>query len=291
MIKRILQEPLLHFLLIGAGLFLVYGSLPDRDAARRPERIVISQGLIDHLATGFARTWQRPPTPEELAGLIGERVREEVYCREAMALGLDQDDTVIRRRLRQKMEFISDDIAAQAEPTDEQLIAYLSDHAAAFRTEPRLTFRHVFLNPAERGEALERDAEQLVALLNHPGTDPSNHGDPFLLEHEFTDAPLSDVAKQFGGAFADALLELTPGRWQGPVESGYGVHLVLVTHQTAGRDPDLAEVRDLVRREWANARRMEINDRMYQQLRSRYTVMIEGMEAPSDPPTLPDTAP
>jgi hypothetical protein len=215
-----------------------------------------------------------------LQGLVRDRVRDEVYCREAMALGLDKDDTVIRRRLRQKMEFVSDDIAAQTEPTDADLIAYLQAHPDAFRVEQRFTFRQVYLNPEKHGAHLARDTAQLLTQLNRAGgkADVSALGDSFLLEHTFTAAPASEVAKQFGEHFAAQLGELAPGQWQGPVESGYGVHLVLVSERTEGHLPALAEVRDAVRREWANARQMEANEKLYEAMLRRYAVIIASPE-------------
>ena len=213
-------------------------------------------------------------------GLVRDRVREEVYCREAKALGLDQDDTIIRRRLRQKMEFISDDIAAQAEPTDAELTAYLQAHPDSFRVGPRFTFQQVYLNPAKHGENRARDAAQLLAQLNQAGNNAAaaQLGDSLMLEHQFVDLPAGEVAKQFGEKFAARLAELAPGQWQGPVESGYGVHLVLVSERTEGRLPALAEVRDAVRRDWENAQRLEMNDKFYQELLKRYTLTIEGLE-------------
>jgi PPIC-type PPIASE domain len=274
--KRLLKEPLLHFLVLGAAIFAVYHWLPTHSSSELGN-IVITQGQTEHLATAFAKSWQRPPTQEELAGLVRDRVREEVYCREAMALGLDSDDSVIRRRLRQKMEFVSDDIATQSEPSDADLNAYLQAHADSFRLEPRFTFRQVYLNPEKHRENLARDAAQLLAQLNQAGkkVDVSALGDSFLLEHTFESVPGSEVAKQFGEKFAEKLNELSSGQWQGPVESGYGVHLVFIEERTKGRMPELAEVRDAVQREWANARRLESNEKFYRGLLKHYTVTIE----------------
>ena len=278
--KRILREPLLHFLLLGAGLFIAYGVTQKPGVLSDSGAIVVTMGQVENLAASFAKRWQREPTPEELAGLGRDRVREEVYCREAKALGLDQDDTVIRRRLRQKMEFISDDIAAQTEPSDAELSAYLEAHPDSFRVEPRFTFRQVYLNPAKHGENLARDAAQLLAQLNQASiqSDAAQLGDSLMLEHQFAAASASEIGNQFGEKFAAKLPELTPGQWQGPIESGYGVHLVWVSERTEGRLPALAEVRDAVRREWDNARRLEANDRFYQELLKRYTVTIEGLD-------------
>ena len=279
--KRILKEPLLHFLLLGAGLFLAYGMLAKPGRDRAPGQIVVTAGKIEHLATGFAKTWQRPPTDAELKGLVDDWVREEIATREAIAMGLDQDDTVIRRRLRQKLEFVSDDIAAQTEPTDADLNAYLQAHPDMFRVEPRFTFSQVYLNPAQHGDNLARDSAQLLAQLSHAGNqaDLATLGDSFLLEHDYTAVPAGEIAKQFGDEFSAKLGGLPTGAWQGPIESGYGVHLVLIRERTAGRLPALAEVRAAVRREWDNARRLEGNAKFYQELFKRYTVTIEQPEA------------
>ena len=274
--KRILSEPLLHFLLLGTVIFAAFGFVSKR-GSNEPGKIVISEGQIAAMAEGFARTWRRPPTRDELEGLIKDRVQEEVYCREAMALGLDKEDTVIRRRLRQKMEFVSDDIAALAEPSDEELSTYLKAHAETFGVQRQFTFSQVYLNPERHGENLARDTAQVLTQLRQAGdeADLSQLGDSFLLEHKFHSLPASEVVKQFGEKFAAKLGELSLGQWQGPVESGYGAHLVRVSERTEGRMPELAEVRDAVRREWANARRLETNEKFYQELLKRYVVTIE----------------
>jgi parvulin-like peptidyl-prolyl cis-trans isomerase-like protein len=274
--KKILYEPLLHFLLLGAAIFVAYGLVSKR-ISDEPGKIVISQGQIASIVVGFTRTWQRPPTSEELEGLIRDRVREEVYCREALALGLDKDDIIICRRLRQKMEFVTDDVVARAQPTDEELNAYLQAHPDPFRVQRQCTFSQVYLNPEKHGENLARDTAQLLAQLNQAGgkADVSALGDSFLLEHTFAAAPGSEIAKQFGEKFAAQLDELAPGQWQGPVESGYGVHLVFVSERTEGRLPALAEVRDAVCREWVNARRLEANEKLYKAMLKRYVVTIE----------------
>ncbi len=277
--KRLFKEPLVHFLVLGALLFAGYGLL-NRNGAPAPGRVVVSQGQLASMRAAFTRTWQRPPSREEWEGLIRDRVREEVYCREALALGLDKDDIIIRRRLRQKMEFVTDDVVAQAEPDEAELAEFLARHPDRFRVEPRFTFRQVYLNPAKHGENLARDTAQLLAQLNQAGGNAgfAALGDSFLLEHQFAAVPASEVAKQFGEDFAAKLAGIAPGQWQGPVESGYGVHLVFVSERTEGQLPALADVRDAVRREWDNARRLEANEKFYQELLKRYTVTIENPE-------------
>jgi hypothetical protein len=271
---KILREPLLHFLLLGAAIFGAY-RLRSNAHATQPGNIVVTEGRIEALVAAFTRTWQRPPTASEREGLIRDYIREEVYVREAIALGLDQDDIVIRRRLRQKLEFVSEDLTAQAEPTDGQLSAYLTAHPDAFRVEPRYTFRQVFLDPHRRGDQLSHDAAHLLTRLRQAGTDPDTLGDTSLLDLRFEALPASLVAQQFGDQFAAALSELSIGQWRGPVASTYGAHLVLVDDRTDGRVPGLEEVRAVVHRDWANAQRTDASEKYYQALLRRYTVTVE----------------
>jgi hypothetical protein len=278
--KRLLQEPLVHFLLLGFVLFMARGRMSE-PGADEPGKITITQGQIESLVTGFTRTWQRPPSPDEFASLVRDRVHEEVYYREALALGLDRDDFVIRRRLRQKLEFVSEDLAAAAEPSDAELQAYLTAHPATFAAEPRFSFRQVFLDPQRHGVDLTRDAEGLLAGLNQAGAeaDLADLGDPILLEHEYHDASARDVASLFGETFAAALGQLAPDQWHGPVESGYGVHLVFLSERTEGGPLPLDDVREAVRREWTNARRSEAAAQFYETLVRKYAVTIEAPSA------------
>lgn len=275
--KKLLREPLLHFLLLGAAIFAAYGLLPKR-VGDEPAKIIITQGQIASTIVGFARTWQRPPTPEELEGLIRDRVREEVYYREALALGLDKDDTIVRRRLRQKLEFLTDDLALQAPPTEAELTAFLKAHGERFGAKRRWTFSHVYLSPSKHGESLAEDAAQALARLVRSGGDAdlSAEGDPFPLAHDFASAPASEIASLFGEPFAKRLATLPPGQWQGPIESGYGMHLVFIREITEGGMPALADVREAVTREWADARRQEANEKRYEAMLKGYTVVIEN---------------
>ena len=279
LMKNLVREPLVHFLLLGALIFGVFKLISSETI--EPGKILITQGRIESLETAFSRTWRRPPTASELEELILDHVREEVFAREAVALGLDKDDTIIRRRLRQKLEFVSEDVAAHADPNDEQLRAYLKEHADAFRGDRRFTFRQVYLNPQQRGANLRRDTAQVLAQLRRSGgqTDISTLGDSFMLENEFKEVAAAEVVKQFGEQFAAKLGEIPVGQWQGPIESGFGVHLVSMTERTDGSMPALEDVRPAVRREWINARRLEANEKFYRTLLQRYTVTIERPEA------------
>jgi len=274
--NKFAREPLLHFLLLGAAIFVAY-SLLSKGAGDEPGKIVVTQGQLASMMESFALVRQRPPTREEWEGLIRERVRQEVYYREALTLGLDKDDIIIRRRLQQKMEFVSDDIAAQAPPTDADLNAYLQAHPDTFRVEQKFTFRQLYLDPEKHGENLAHDTAQLLAKLNEPGGDTgfAAMADPFMLDNDFTAEPAGEIAKLFGEAFAATLGGLSLSQWQGPVESAYGVHLVFVSERPEGRVPPLGEIRDAVRREWESARRLEAKETFYQELLKHYTVTIE----------------
>jgi hypothetical protein len=268
-----LREPLLHFFALGAAVFALAALVQERPDAE-VGRIVVTQGQIEHLATAFARTWQRPPTASELDRLIDEHVREEISYREATALGLDRDDTIVRRRMRQKLEFITEDVAVLA-PSEAELETHLRLHADAFRAEPRLSFRHVYVSPELRGDQAERDARALLARLGGASSDDAVHGDPLMVPDALELAPQSEITRHFGEAFAARVVDVEPGRWAGPIESGYGWHLVFVRERVPGRMPELAEIRAAVEREWLAARRKEVVEAAYRTMRERYTVVIE----------------
>ena len=273
-LPKVLREPLLHFVVLGAGLFLLFGVVGE-SADERPDRIVVSAAKVENLAELFERTWRRPPTQDELDGLIEDHLKEEILYREALALGLERDDSVVRRRLRQKMEFISEDLAQSAEPTADELQAFLAERADRFREPSRISFAQVYLSPDRRGGDVWSDAERALVALNTGKPDPAAAGDPFLLEQDYRDLAAPDLERLFGGAFAAQVAELPVGRWSGPVGSGYGLHLVLVRERTAARLPDLAEVRDAVANEWDAVRREEANRAFYQALRANYEVTVE----------------
>lgn len=271
---KLLREPLLHFAILGAAVFAA-STLLDRHADGAPRRIVVTRAQIAQLAADFARFHRHAPSPQEQQGLIRDYIHEEVSYREAVALGLDREDPVIRQRLRQKMEFVFDDVAALAEPTDGQLDAYLKQHPDAFRVETRVTFEQIYLDPQRRSAHLAHDAVDLLAQLNGGQVDAARLGDSFLLEHRFDSIPSSEVAKLFGESFASALDQLPLGRWEGPIQSGYGTHLVLVRERTPGGVWALSEIHDAVRREWINAERQKTNDKLYTGLLTRYSVTVE----------------
>jgi hypothetical protein len=277
----LLREPLLQFLVLGATLFGLF-HLVDRKKAETPERIVISSARIANLADGFTRTWQRPPGKEELQDLVDDYIRDEVFYREGRAAGLDRDDVIIRRRVRQKMEFLAEDISAP-EPSEEQLAAYLTANPERFRTEDRLTFHQVFLSTTRRASTMDSDSKGLAAILVRAdaGLDTRALGDPFLLGEEFHAVSQNNVASIFGDGFAKRIFVMERGRWQGPVASSFGQHFVYISDRAPGSLPPVDAVREAVRREWSNARRLEAEQKLYGSLRERYDIVVETTPAKS----------
>jgi hypothetical protein len=275
---RIIRDPLFHFLLLGAVIFAIFGVAEQRHTDK-PGEIVVTQGTIENLVTGFTRTWQRPPAEEELGGLVRDYIREEAAYREALAIGLDRDDVIVRRRLQQKLEFLSDDQSARMEPSDNDLQAFLEVHPKLFEREAMFSFHQIYLDPQIHRANLRRDESRLLNLLQKvtEQPDPAALGDPFLLPQIFQDISFSEVKKTFGEQFASALSALPVGQWRGPVSSSYGEHFVILSHRDADYLPSLAEVRNQVRREWLDAKRVEATKRFYDGLLRHYAVRIEPL--------------
>ncbi|APO77927.1 rotamase superfamily PPIASE domain-containing protein (plasmid) [Rhizobium etli 8C-3] len=271
-----MREPLVHFLLLALLIFAGYGLL-GADAKDKPDRIIVTAPKIEQMATVFAKTWQRPPTAEELKGLIDEYVKEEILVRQALELGLDRDDTVVRRRLRQKMEFLSTADAEALTATDAELDFYLKANAAMFEIDPMLAFQQVFLNPRRRGETIAQDAASVLeVLLTDPATDHALLADPTLLPPNLPLSGKTPISQTFGVEFVEELDKAPLGQWTGPVASGFGLHLIRVSERVPGRLPALDEVRDAVAREWTNAKRKELEDQRFANLLKRYVVNIES---------------
>jgi len=279
-VKRLLREPVFHFVLLGALLFAYYEWTGGGGPGSR--RITVTPGLVQHLAAGFYRTWQRPPTPAELKGLVDDHVKEEIATREAMAMGLDRDDAVIRRRLRQKLEFLTEDEAAQNPPTEAELRAWLEAHPESFARDAQVSFRQVYLNPGQGGPGGKGEAKRLLSRLRASGEDVDTRklGDWTLLPAEVPLSQLRDIARDFGEVFANALDTLATHTWTGPVTSSFGVHFVYIRERVPGVRPTLDEVRPLVEREVTSERRKKKLDDQYQELLKKYDVVIDFPREP-----------
>lgn len=277
MILKWLREPLLHFLVLGAALFGLY-QLATPPAGPGDDEIVVTTGQIDHIVEVFSKVRFRAPTTYELQNLIDEHILEEVVYREAMNMGLDEDDTIIRRRLRQKLEFLVDDFAT-AQPDDDQLLEFLKDNPDLFREDALLSFEHVVFT----GDGEARAATLLAELRSGAEVDLLVETDSSLLPGEFLDASEREVSALFGDAFVEGLLEAEVGGWSGPVGSSVGTHVVNVRDRTESRVPALAEIRDSVAREWVAYRRRTAQETFFDQLRSQYEITVELDEWLNDP--------
>lgn len=278
-LRRVLGEPFVHFLAIGAAIFIAYTAINQRNDAPQEETIIVSAGRIGQILEVFSRTWQRPPTPEEARGLIDAYVKEEVFYREGRKLGLDDNDTVFRRRLQQKMEFLMEPSAAELTPGEGELEAFLEANREAFRIPQQLAFEQVYFSPEQRGAAATADAaEALERLRAGDVSDPAELGDPIMLPQRMPLTPADRIELNFGGAFAAGLTDAPVGEWVGPVRSGFGLHLVKVDEREETRDPPLPEVIGVVTRKWEDKRRREIADERYAEMRERYEVVVEMPE-------------
>ena len=270
-IKHILREPLTHFVLIGALFFVIY-YLNQQPQNRPANQIVVTAEHLAQMQAQFKRTWMRSPTEEELKGLIDSFVEDEIYYREALAMGLDQNDPQVRRRMRMKLQFILEDFSDVLVADDQALTTFMESNDEMFRQDPRFSFYQVYINPARHPDP-EDEAERLLDLLIG-GSQPDLLGDSTMLNHNYQSLRTRDIARSFGREFADNITALTPGNWSGPVQSRLGLHLVFIYDFQQGRQPGLDEIRPLVEREYMVQRREEIQKQASRALREKYEVVL-----------------
>ncbi|MEX0283144.1 MAG: peptidyl-prolyl cis-trans isomerase [Paracoccaceae bacterium] len=270
MARPLLREPLLHFLIAGAFLFAGYLYLnPTSEVA--PDEIVVTAVDIETMAQAFEASWRRAPTEDEQQALVESFIREEVLVREAEALGLDRDDAIIRQRLRQKMDFLLSSGANALTPTDEDLTTFLTENADRFEVRGQIAFDQVYLGQS----VVLEDVDAAKAALQS-GADANTIGQQTLLPATLPLSHPISIDSTFGAGFAGNLLNLPMGDWAGPVISGYGVHVVRVTERTDPTLPPLGEIRDKVEAGWRDQRAGELAEALFEELRSRYTIQIEG---------------
>ena len=290
---KLLREPLLHFLFIGAAIYLLYGAVAEPVREETDKTIVVSAGEVEWMQTRWQKRWNRPPTPEELDGLIQQYIRETVLYREALTMGLNQHDQVIRRRLAQKLEFLAKDLVALTPPTDEELLTYFDAHQDRYQEPARYTFTQVFIDPDKRVNTTLTDAEAIKAALiaSDDAIEAAGAlGDDFMLQSYYPEKDPLEIRKLFGSGFADSLVELSPGQWHGPVLSGYGTHVVYVSSVSDPPPPVFSELRERVVEEWTAERSEELNERFYANLRESYTIVIESPAVAEEGVSVPGEA-
>jgi peptidyl-prolyl cis-trans isomerase C len=282
-LKRWLREPLLHFLLLGTALFGVYGyTHRGRGGVESSRQIVLSLDELRQMDMYFESQWHRQPTPTEFQAMVEDKVREEVLYREALAMGLDKDDTIVKRRMAQKMQFLAEDVAAAHEPSTAELKAWFEKNSGKFALPSRYSFRHLYFSPDKRGKNAQEDAAKALAKIAGQPEDSklaASSGDSFMFQDYYGDRTPEAIAKEFGPQFAVALEKLKPGSWQGPIESGYGWHLVYVDTVIPGRIPAFEEMEPDVKTAWLGEQRQQAWQKAYKEMRAKYTVLLP---APSD---------
>ena len=273
--KKWHKEPLLHFLIIGALIFVLFSILNRDETSVSNNKIVVTATEIELLGDNWSKKWNRPPTERELMGLVDSYIKEEVYYREALALGLDQNDTILRRRLMQKMEFLSNDLAELNTPDESALNKYFLDNQEKYELPAQVSFTHIYFSLDKRGAKAFEDAKNVLSELNTLRA--SEKGDSFMLQYDFVQETPFEVERLFGKGFAEELFTLGINTWQGPIESGYGLHLVRVSEKVDSRMPELASVIDKVRTDLMFERRQKMNKEIYEKFKERYEIVVEDM--------------
>jgi len=281
-VKRFFKEPLVQFLLMGGCIYAVFAlfGTPEEDPG---ENLVhVDAARIEGMISQWESSRQRPPTRQEMQGLIDSYVKEEVLFRQAVSMGLNENDPTTRRRMAQKLEFLTSDLASAVQPAEGQLEQYYADNEATYRVADEMTFIQVFFNPDDRKDATIEDAKaELVKLkaVGKPDLATLEVGDRSMIKRHFASADQADIARQMGGGFAEAVIKLEPGQWHGPVLSGYGVHLVYVFEVKKGAVPELATVKDKVLQRWSDEQREQFNINFLESLKARFEIVIDELPA------------
>ena len=282
-IKALARAPLIHFLLIGAAIYALYGIIGGNEDGGNERTVTVTAGDTQALTDQWIRLWSRPPTKDELAGVIRDHVRVQILYREAVAMGLDAGDTVIERRLAQKMEFLAQSLFTPEEPSDDELKIWYAANQDRFKQPDLYTITHIFFNPEKREATTFDDAratlEELKSLDGLP-SDYHDYGDRFMLQNFYHNQSELDLRKQFGSGFAEKVVKLEPGLWHGPVLSGYGTHLVMVHEVLLSPLPAYADVKAKIKEEWTAEQIEKLSDRFLENLISRYEIIIEETEVP-----------
>ncbi len=270
----IIREPLVLFLILGAAIFALDRLRPRLDA---PEIIDVSERDLERMRSLWEAEAGRLPTEVELEVLVEERIREEVLYREALRLGLDRDDVIIRRRLAQKIAFLLEDGEPLAEPDETALLRFFETHRRKYERPARISFEHIYFSPDRRDDAAVTDATETLRELQANGAREGSErglGDPFLLPSDYEEQTREDISSLFGDDFANAVDGLASNRWHGPIRSAYGVHLVRLREHRPAVEPEFAKIRDRVLEDYRAERRRDVNRKQYENLRGRYEVGI-----------------
>jgi hypothetical protein len=266
-----LRQPLLQFAVAGFAVFVIYGGLHHDSQKQDPVRIEITADDVRRIEISWLARWQRPPTAQEMSAMLDEHVKEEILYREALALGLEKDDTIVRRRLAQKMEFLAEDVANLREPAPGELEAWFAKHHQQFAPPPLATFHHLFFASDKRGPSAEAEARRNLATLS---SKDAERGDAFMFQGAYVEQTPDQVARVFGSKFAGSLFKQESGAWRGPIESGYGWHLVWIDALTPSELPTFEAVAEQAKAEWLSEQRIETKRATFEALKARYEVVV-----------------
>lgn len=282
-LRRLAGEPLFQFLLVGAALFGLNHYVRGSDAALDETRIELTRSDVRQLSLAWLAQGRPAPTPAQLQGLVDQKVAMEILVREAKTIGLDQDDEVIKRRLAQKMDFLFEDVARAREPTEVELRAWFAQNAARFAEPPRIAFRHYYyaLDRGHSEQQVEAVKSRIARLDEVQVTADLADADPFMFEDAYTDATPEQIAKIFGPDFAKRLFDLPTGDWQGPIRSGYGLHLVHIYALTPSSVPKFEDVEPQVKNAWIDDQTRELKQKAFEELKAHYTVVLPPLDDPS----------
>jgi hypothetical protein len=273
--KKWHKEPLLHFLIIGAAIFVVFSVVNRDELSVSDNRIIVTAAEVERLSANWSKKWNRPPTETELKGLVDSYIKEEVYYREALALGLDQNDTILRRRMMQKMEFLSNDLAELNQPDETALNKYFLDNQERYELPAQVSFTHIYFSLDKRGAKVVEDAESVLSGLDLPRA--PELGDTFMMQYDFVQETPFEVERLFGKGFTEQLFTLGTNTWLGPIESGYGFHLVRISEKIDSSIPELASVIDKVRTDLMFEQKKRMNEEIYEKFKERYEIVVEDM--------------
>jgi peptidyl-prolyl cis-trans isomerase C len=285
---KYLRSPFLQFVFLGIAIYIAHGAFSQQKANTDATTIVISALAVEQIEAAWEKRWMRPPTPTEREGQISALVEGDVLYREALALGLDRDDPLLRRLLAQKLRRMVQDLAMGTPPTEVELKAFFDANAEKYLDPERITITQIFFDPDKRGDATLKDAETAKLKLQAAGTPDDKArkmGDAFMLQSYFPQRTQVEIAKVLGSGFAKAAFELGEGEWHGPVLSGYGVHLVYLHARTAAAPPDFALIKNRVQQDWELQRRRDFTAKYIEGLMAKYKVVVEDAsksESPDD---------
>ena len=279
--KKLLKDPFLHFILIGVILFALFRLVNQTTETKNT--IVINDFDIENIISTWEMQWKRPPTEQEIQNLINVNLKQEIFYQEALKMNLDHNDEIIKRRLSQKMQFLSNDIAAMIKPTDADLEDYIQKNKEKYLTPYSYSLYQIIFSPDKRDNNLKDATDVLNLNKNTSLEEMKSKGDALPFNYHFTNINADELALQFGTQFSEALVNQELNNWVGPIPSGFGYHLVFITQKTKPELPKLEDIRKEITRDYEYDYQKELNESIYQELKKQYDIRIDIKSPDFDP--------